>query len=44
MGSYKSKLQDYNLEMIRKAGGRSVVASSLDEVLPILKEIDNDNI
>ena len=39
-----TKLQKYNLDKIKKAGGYSCVASSIDDVIGILQEIENGNI
>lgn len=37
-----TKLQDYNLAQIKKAGGMSIVACSFDQIEPLLFVIDTE--
>jgi Holliday junction resolvase len=38
-----SKLQNYNLEQVKKAGGYSIVAWEISQVNELLEEIENGN-
>ena len=42
-GGRVDRLQTYELERIRKAGGRAIVAYSLDQVRGFLKDLDKDS-
>jgi len=37
-----SKLQDYNLDLVSEAGGISGIAVEVDDIMPFLREIDNE--